>query len=83
MICGLTRSVAVASAADYFDSGGCAWFTLRVPLRERSHHSGNWGGAHAPDEHLLAPLARQALQLMAALFWDLGERLPPQGPTTR
>jgi hypothetical protein len=28
---------------------------------------------HAPDEHLLAPLARQALQLMAALFWDLGE----------
>ena len=29
---------------------------------------------HAPDEHLLAPLARQALQLMAALFWDLGER---------
>lgn len=32
---------------------------------------------HAPDEHLLAPLARQALQLMAALFWDLGER--PRG----
>jgi acetylornithine deacetylase/succinyl-diaminopimelate desuccinylase-like protein len=28
---------------------------------------------HAPDEHLLAPLARQALQLMAGLFWDLGE----------
>jgi acetylornithine deacetylase/succinyl-diaminopimelate desuccinylase-like protein len=28
---------------------------------------------HAPDEHLLAPLARQALRLMAALFWDLGE----------
>ena len=28
---------------------------------------------HAPDEHLLAPIARQALQLMAALFWDLGE----------
>jgi len=28
---------------------------------------------HAPDEHLLAPLARQALQLMAALFWDLGD----------
>ena len=28
---------------------------------------------HAPDEHLLAPLARQALQLMTALFWDLGE----------
>jgi acetylornithine deacetylase/succinyl-diaminopimelate desuccinylase-like protein len=28
---------------------------------------------HAPDEHLLAPLARQALQMMAALFWDVGE----------
>ena len=27
---------------------------------------------HAPDEHLLAPVARQALQLMAGLFWDLG-----------
>lgn len=28
---------------------------------------------HAPDEHLLAPLARQALQIMAGLFWDLGD----------
>jgi acetylornithine deacetylase/succinyl-diaminopimelate desuccinylase-like protein len=28
---------------------------------------------HAPDEHLLAPLARQALRLMTGLFWDLGE----------
>jgi len=28
---------------------------------------------HAPDEHLLLPLARQALALMAGLFWDLGE----------
>jgi acetylornithine deacetylase/succinyl-diaminopimelate desuccinylase-like protein len=28
---------------------------------------------HAPDEHLLAPVARQALQLMTGLFWDLGE----------
>jgi len=35
---------------------------------------------HAPDEHLLAPLARQALQLMAALFWDIGET---QGPPVR
>ena len=31
---------------------------------------------HAPDEHLLAPLARQALRLMAGLFWDLGEAVP-------
>jgi acetylornithine deacetylase/succinyl-diaminopimelate desuccinylase-like protein len=29
---------------------------------------------HAPDEHLLAPLAREALGLMAGLFWDLGEQ---------
>jgi acetylornithine deacetylase/succinyl-diaminopimelate desuccinylase-like protein len=27
---------------------------------------------HAPNEHLLAPLAGQALRLMAGLFWDLG-----------
>jgi acetylornithine deacetylase/succinyl-diaminopimelate desuccinylase-like protein len=28
---------------------------------------------HAPDEHLLLPVARQALQMMAGLFWDLGD----------
>ena len=28
---------------------------------------------HAPDEHLLAPVAREGLQMMAGLFWDLGE----------
>jgi acetylornithine deacetylase/succinyl-diaminopimelate desuccinylase-like protein len=28
---------------------------------------------HAPDEHLLVPVARQALQLMAGLWWDLGD----------
>lgn len=28
---------------------------------------------HAPNEHLLAPLARDALRLMAGLWWDLGE----------
>jgi acetylornithine deacetylase/succinyl-diaminopimelate desuccinylase-like protein len=33
---------------------------------------------HAPDEHLLAPLARQALRLMTGLFWDIGERLCPE-----
>ncbi len=27
---------------------------------------------HAPNEHLLAPLAREALQMMTGLFWDLG-----------
>ncbi len=29
---------------------------------------------HAPDEHLLAPVAREALVLMTGLFWDLGEQ---------
>ena len=29
---------------------------------------------HAPDEHLLKAVARQALQLMTGLFWDLGEQ---------
>ena len=29
---------------------------------------------HAPDEHLLLPVARQALVLMTGLFWDLGEQ---------
>ena len=27
---------------------------------------------HAPNEHLLAPVAREGLRLMAGLFWDLG-----------
>jgi acetylornithine deacetylase/succinyl-diaminopimelate desuccinylase-like protein len=28
---------------------------------------------HAPNEHLLAPLAREGLAMMAGLFWDLGD----------
>ena len=28
---------------------------------------------HAPNEHLLAPVAREALAIMAGVFWDLGE----------
>jgi hypothetical protein len=28
---------------------------------------------HAPNEHLLAPIAREGLQIMAGLYWDLGE----------
>ncbi|MDE1949312.1 MAG: M20 peptidase family dipeptidase, partial [Burkholderiales bacterium] len=37
-------------------------------------HSYGACNQHAPDEHLLAPLARQALELMTGLFWDLGEQ---------
>ncbi|MEU4670208.1 M20 family metallopeptidase [Amycolatopsis sp. NPDC023774] len=29
---------------------------------------------HAPDEHLLAPLAREAVAIMTGLYWDLGEK---------
>jgi len=29
---------------------------------------------HAPDEHLLAPVAREGLQLMAGLLWDIGQQ---------
>ena len=28
---------------------------------------------HAPNEHLLVPVAREAIRLMTGLFWDLGE----------
>jgi acetylornithine deacetylase/succinyl-diaminopimelate desuccinylase-like protein len=39
---------------------------------------------HAPDEHLLAPVAREALQLMSGLWWDLAEAAPglPRRQTT-
>ena len=35
---------------------------------------------HAPDEHLLRPVVREALQLMSGLFWDLGEAGVPTRP---
>ncbi len=31
---------------------------------------------HAPDEHALLPVCREGLQIMAGLFWDIGEGLP-------
>ncbi|VVE41635.1 M20 peptidase family dipeptidase [Pandoraea horticolens] len=40
--------------------------TLWVP------HSYPACSQHAPDEHLLGSVAREALQIMAGLFWDLG-----------
>jgi acetylornithine deacetylase/succinyl-diaminopimelate desuccinylase-like protein len=42
--------------------------TLWVP------HSYPSCAQHAPNEHLLAPLAREGLRIMAGLYWDLGER---------
>ncbi|MCC7485203.1 MAG: M20 family metallopeptidase [Burkholderiales bacterium] len=32
---------------------------------------------HAPDEHVLAPVLREGLQIMTGLFWDLAERRDP------
>ena len=35
----------------------------------------SYGGCsqHAPDEHVLLPVCRDALRVMAGLFWDVGE----------
>jgi acetylornithine deacetylase/succinyl-diaminopimelate desuccinylase-like protein len=41
------------------------------------HHSYTACSQHAPDEHLLASVAREGLQIMAGLFWDLGEHGAP------
>jgi len=41
--------------------------TLWVP------HSYPGCSQHAPDEHLLGSVAREGLQIMAGLFWDLGD----------
>ncbi|MBO9647661.1 MAG: M20 family metallopeptidase [Variovorax sp.] len=45
--------------------------TLWVP------HSYPACAQHAPHEHLLAPVAREGLQMMAGLYWDLGEADAP------
>jgi acetylornithine deacetylase/succinyl-diaminopimelate desuccinylase-like protein len=44
--------------------------TLWVP------HSYPACSQHAPNEHLLAPVVREGLAIMAGLFWDLGEPGP-------
>lgn len=31
---------------------------------------------HAPNEHVLKPLCREAMQVMAGLFWDIGSGVP-------
>jgi acetylornithine deacetylase/succinyl-diaminopimelate desuccinylase-like protein len=36
-------------------------------------HSYTACSQHAPDEHILMPLSREALALMAGLYWDLGD----------
>lgn len=36
-------------------------------------HSYRGCSQHAPNEHVLKPVCREALQVMAALFWDIGD----------
>ena len=31
---------------------------------------------HAPNEHMLARIAREGLQIMTGLFWDMGDKPP-------
>jgi acetylornithine deacetylase/succinyl-diaminopimelate desuccinylase-like protein len=40
-------------------------------------HSYTGCSQHAPNEHLLAPIAREGLSIMAGLFWDLGDPTIP------
>ncbi|RJE79743.1 M20 family metallopeptidase [Paracoccus sp. JM45] len=37
-------------------------------------HSYRGCSQHAPDEHALKPLCREALQIMAGIFWDIGHQ---------
>jgi len=46
--------VAAGRPTVFLGARGCAWFTVRVPLRDRSYHSGNWGGALANPATVLA-----------------------------
>ncbi|MDH3667657.1 MAG: M20 family metallopeptidase [Paracoccaceae bacterium] len=41
-------------------------------------HSYTACSQHAPDEHVLLPLCREALGLMAGLYWDLGDAELPK-----
>ena len=36
---------------------------------------------HAPNEHVLAPVCREALEIMTALWWELGEPGTPARTT--
>jgi acetylornithine deacetylase/succinyl-diaminopimelate desuccinylase-like protein len=51
--------------------------TLWVP------HSYAACSQHAPDEHMLKPVARQGLAVMAGLYWDLGDAALPRPATQK
>lgn len=41
-------------------------------------HSYSACSQHAPNEHVLAPIMREGLQIMTGLFWDMGENNTPK-----
>lgn len=41
-------------------------------------HSYTACSQHAPDEHVILPTCRSALEVMAAVYWDIGESGGPQ-----
>ena len=45
---------------------------LGLPTIWVPHSYASWS-QHWPDEHILVPLSRSALELTAGLYWDLGE----------
>jgi hypothetical protein len=56
--------VAAGRPTVFLGSRSSAWFTLRVPLRERAYHSGNWGGLLRNPVTVLA-------SAVACLVWPL------------
>ncbi|MBU2960012.1 M20 family metallopeptidase [Citreicella sp. C3M06] len=40
-------------------------------------HSYRGCSQHAPNEHVLKPVCRDALRVMAGVFWDIGAKTPP------
>lgn len=46
--------------------------TLGMPTLWLPHSYGACS-QHAPNEHMLAPLAREGLRIMTGIFWDMGE----------
>jgi acetylornithine deacetylase/succinyl-diaminopimelate desuccinylase-like protein len=58
-------------------SEGLGLPTIWVP------HSYPGCSQHAPNEHMLARIAREGLQIMTGLFWDLGASGTPAGTAAR
>ena len=60
------------------------WFAAERMFRGHAGFADDLGAAficrcsqHAPDEHVLAPIVREGLQMMTGLFWDLAENGVP------